>query len=151
MLSPEVLESARIEIGNRFEARDGVLVRDLQTIAAGAGSGSRQERLGVDVRLAAERDLFERAAIVWSALQRCYRERGKGRYPGLGKDLLRAMGEFMTEAGVNLADHLRQHHEELAPVFRGPAAIDAEWLKTLRGRAVDRHARDIDQFARSGR
>ncbi len=145
------MESARKEIENRFEARDALLVRDLKTIAAAAESGSRAERLGIDVRIAAERDLFERSGIVWASLRRCFRERGGRRYPALGQDLLLAMSKFMTEAGVNLAAHLREHRDELAAVFTGPNPIDAEWLKVLRGRAVDRHAPDVDRFVRTGR
>ena len=151
MLPEDVIETARVEIENRFAARDETLVRDLKTIAAGAESGSRAERLGIDVRIAAERDLFERAAIVWSALRRCYRDRGRGRYPSLGPDLLLAMSQFMTEAGVNLASHLREHRDDLAPVFTGANPINAKWLKALRGRAIDRHAADVDRFVRSGR
>lgn len=149
MLSDAIREQARTAIQSRFQLRNEVLAKELDQLAARPVDPMDSEevsRLSIRVRLICEHDLFERAFIVWNNLKKSHEECGGVKSNGLIQEFLAEARLYMQEASLNLAEHLRKHSENLAPAFAGGGAISAEWLASLRSRALEKYTKDMEEY-----
>lgn len=146
MLDSAIVDTARAQMAIAFEGRDLTLDKELRALIPSANSS---EKAGIELRLICERDMFERGATAWSSLKRAYDTHGGKRYEGLANDLKAALRTIMTDAGVNLAEHLQRYGNELAPAIKGALPIDGAWLRSLRERALDKQSPSVAKYVSS--
>ena len=154
MLDDAIRQAARGAIESRFMLRDEQLEDQLAKLAQSAASTQTADdfaKVAVRLRLACEHDLFERAHIVWSSLQRAHQQLDNTRTPELLKDLCEDLHLYMKDASVNLANQIGRHSEPLAPAFRGPDPLDADWLRRLLRLAEERQLKAMEAYVNSRR
>ena len=149
MLKESVKAQAGQSIEARFQLRDEVLKKALEEIAIRVrrdATGEERNRLGVQLRLACERDMIERANLVWDALFKAHQDLdGKGR-PRLKASMLKEIDAHMRTAAISLAAQLKEYRTEFKPAFRGNNAINAEWVARLRQHAADQQRQKVENY-----
>lgn len=149
MLTDSVREQAAQSIDARFQLRNEFLDEALDELALRGRrdyTGEEKNRVGVQLRLICEQDLFERANIVWDAVRKAHQARDGVRRSGLRDAILDELERRMRAAALNLAGRLRQHSRDFGPAFRGSQAINAEWLAALRQRAAEKQRQKIEDY-----
>lgn len=146
MLDSAIVATARAQMAIAFEGRDLTLDKELRALIPTANSS---EKAGIELRLICERDMFERSATAWSSLKRAYDTQAGRRYEGLANDLKAALRTIMTDAGINLAEHLQRYGTELAPAIKGALPIDGTWLRSLRERSLDKQSSSVAKYVSS--
>lgn len=146
MLEAAIVDTAKAQMSIAFDGRNLTLDKQLRALVPTANSS---EKAGIELRLICERDMFERVAIAWSNLKRAYDTQAGKRYDGLDQDLKAALRTIMTDAGVNLAEHLQRYGTELAPAIKGALPIDGEWLRSLRERSLDKQSQAVAKYVSS--
>lgn len=136
-------------VASRFQLRDETLKKDLDDLVARTGSYAdpqEREKLGVKLRLICERDLYERARMVWMSVKRAHEDGSGKKSSSLIEELLSEVQRHMKPASIHLANELASRSEELGPAFCGFGQLNADWVAKLRGRSVERVAKDIDEY-----
>jgi hypothetical protein len=149
MLSDAIRQQARTAIQSRFHLRDEVLHKELEQLAAKTIDRLDAEdvsKLNIRLRLICEHDLYERAFIIWNNLKKAHEECGGMKSNGLIQDFLIEARMHMQDASLNLADHLKKNSDALAPAFQGRGALNADWLASLRSRALERYTKDMEEY-----
>jgi len=149
MLSDAIRQQARLAIQSRFQLRDEVLVKELDQLSSkrvDADDDDAVSKLNIRLRLLCEHDLFERAFIVWNNLRKAHEECGGSRSNELLSDFIKEARQYMEEATINLAGHLKRSSDVLAPAFAGRSAITAEWLAKLRRYALEKQSKDMEDY-----
>lgn len=151
MLSDEVLEVANAAIAKRFELRDEVLNGELTALSTSierAAEGEPLARHGVKLRVICEQDLSDRAQIIWSSLKRACQQGRVKRDGVLLEDLMELTSELMRQESIRLAGTLSSYRDHINPLLTGSRRKDAKWLSQQTRMAMEKYARDIEQFAR---
>lgn len=149
MLTDKLREAARQAIQPRFDLLDEQLDERLDELAAQALRLTRADELakvGVKVRLVCEQDLNERAFAAWRALRRVHENLDGHRSEGLQKQFKTELHRYMTDASVNLANHLADHGEALAPTFSGQQPLDPQWLRRQQRLAEEKQHKEIEAY-----
>ena len=149
MLTDQVREAARQSITPRFEILDEVLCERLARLASQAQSVTLADELasiGVNVRLACEHDLNERAFAAWRALKRNHQVLDGHSSTALRRSLRIELHIYMSDASINLANRLAEHAEALAPTFAGEQPLDVAWIKRQQRLAEEKQLKDIESY-----
>ncbi|MDX1569663.1 MAG: hypothetical protein R3200_04195 [Xanthomonadales bacterium] len=149
MLNERVKAQAGQSIEARFQLRDETLKKALEDIAVRVrrdGTGEERNRLGVQLRLICERDMFDRANLVWEAIYKAHQDLDGTRRPHIKSAMLREIDAHMRVAALALAAQLKEYSAEFKPAFRGNSAINAEWVARLRQRAADQQRQKVENY-----
>jgi hypothetical protein len=150
MLNDEILKVVNEAIHNRFELRDEVLNTELQSLSMAVqrtAEGDPLARHGVKLRVICEQDLSDRAQIIWSALKRACERANVKRDEALLNDLMELTSELMRQESIRLAGTLSSYRDHINPLLTGSRRKDAQWLSHQTRMAMEKYARDIENFA----
>ncbi len=150
MLKPETLDAALESVHTRFELRDEVLHKELESLShniEGQSTSDQLARYGVKLRLICERDMSDRAQIIWSSLRRAHEKSGEGKGVDLLNDLIAQTKELMRQESIRLAGTLSSYRKYITPLMSGSRRKDAEWLTKIRRMAMEKFQSDMEKYA----